>query len=92
MTYREERLQWQPSTEEVRTKIYAGVRRFLAIPSNFRGVGDEAGPTFKLLVPQSAHLFGAIYEQAESLLRALDDLRLEWLPLVAPAKLDIGQT
>uniref|UniRef100_A0ABD2XKY5 Dynein heavy chain, cytoplasmic n=1 Tax=Trichogramma kaykai TaxID=54128 RepID=A0ABD2XKY5_9HYME len=97
LTYRDESLQWRPHLEDVRMKLYTGIRRFLVIPANFRGVGgggneqaDQA--QFPRLVPRSAHLFGAVYREAEILLDALEIFRLKWLPLVAPAKIDIGHT
>ena len=73
-------------------KLYSGVRRFLAIPTNFRGVGEPGDGHFQTLVPRSAHLFGAVYKEAEILLNDLESFRVKWLPLVAPAKIDIGQT
>ncbi|KAJ8675958.1 hypothetical protein QAD02_011744 [Eretmocerus hayati] len=91
LTYRDESLQWRPSLEDIRTKLYSGIRRFLVIPVNFRGVGDQTDSHFDTLVPQSAHLFGAVYKEAEILLEALESLRVKWLPLVAPAKIDIGR-
>ncbi|XP_023246189.1 cytoplasmic dynein 2 heavy chain 1 [Copidosoma floridanum] len=92
LTYRDESLMWRPSLEDIRMKLYSGVRRFLVIPVNFRGVGDEPDEHFRGLVAQSAHMFGAVYGEAEGLLAALDSFRVKWLPLVAPAKIDIGQT
>lgn len=92
LTFREENLMWRPTLEDTRVKLYSGIRRFLAIPTNFRGVGDPEDCHFHTLVPRSAHLFGAVYREAENLLNALECLRVKWLPLVSPAKIDIGQT
>lgn len=92
LTFRDESLQWRPTLEDIRMKLYSGIRRFLAIPMNFRGVGDQVDGHFQTLIPRSAYLFGAVYKEAEILLNALESLRVKWLPLVAPAKIDIGET
>ncbi|XP_011502016.1 PREDICTED: cytoplasmic dynein 2 heavy chain 1 [Ceratosolen solmsi marchali] len=92
LTFRDKSLQWKPSLEDIRTKLYSGIRRFLAIPVNFRGVGDQADGHFQTLIPQSIYLFGGVYKEAEILLSALESFRIKWLSLVAPANVDVGQT
>ncbi|XP_058798637.1 cytoplasmic dynein 2 heavy chain 1 [Phymastichus coffea] len=92
LTFRDENLHWRPTLEDTRMKLYSGIRRFLAIPTNFRGVGNPEDGHFHTLVPRSAYLFGAVYREAENLLNAFECLRVKWLPLVSPAKIDIGQT
>jgi dynein heavy chain 2 len=92
LTFRDKSLQWKPALEDIRTKLYSGIRRFLAIPMNFRGVGDQADGHFQTLVLQSADFFGGVYKEAEILLNALESFRVKWLSLVAPAKINVGQT
>ncbi|XP_043268031.1 cytoplasmic dynein 2 heavy chain 1 [Venturia canescens] len=90
LTFRDNRLQWRPSLEEIRAKLYSGIRRFLAIPTNFRGVGDPADGQFGSLVDRSAYLFGDVYKEAEVVLAAIEEYRLKWIPLAAPAQIDVG--
>ncbi|XP_024946848.1 cytoplasmic dynein 2 heavy chain 1 isoform X2 [Cephus cinctus] len=91
LTFRDGFLQWRPSLEEVRAKVYSGLKRFLAIPTNFRGVGDPADGHFSDLVQRSAYLYGGVYKEAEVGLSAIESVRLKWIPLAAPARIDVGE-
>ncbi|XP_063978818.1 cytoplasmic dynein 2 heavy chain 1 [Diachasmimorpha longicaudata] len=91
LTFREGCLQWRPPLEEIRAKLYSGVRRFLAIPTNFRGVGDPTDGKFGSLVQRSAYLYGGVYKEAEVALSGLEEVRMKWIPLAAPARIDIGE-
>ncbi|XP_017891098.1 cytoplasmic dynein 2 heavy chain 1 isoform X2 [Ceratina calcarata] len=91
LTFRDGSLQWRPSLEEIRAKLYSSVRRSLSIPMNFRGVGDAAEARFGGLIQRSCYLFGGVYKQAEIALSALETLRSKWLYLVAPAKVDAAE-
>ncbi|XP_076748967.1 dynein cytoplasmic heavy chain beethoven [Xylocopa sonorina] len=91
LTFRDGSLQWRPSLEEVRAKLYSSIRRSLSIPMNFRGVGDAAEAHFGGLIQRSCYLFGGVYKQAEIALSALETLRLKWLYLAAPAKIDAAE-
>ncbi|XP_017764042.1 PREDICTED: cytoplasmic dynein 2 heavy chain 1 [Eufriesea mexicana] len=91
LTFRDGSLQWRPSLEEVRAKLYSSIRRSLSIPMNFRGVGDAAEAHFGGLIQRSCYLFGGVYKQAEIALSALETLRTKWLYLAAPAKIDVAE-
>ncbi|XP_051159645.1 cytoplasmic dynein 2 heavy chain 1 [Leptopilina boulardi] len=91
LTFRYGSLQWRPTLEEIRAKIYSGIRRFLAIPTNFRGVGDPSDAEFHTLVQRCAYLYGGVYKEAEMVLSSLEALRCKWIPLAAPAKIDAGE-
>ncbi|CAK9809936.1 Cytoplasmic dynein 2 heavy chain 1 [Anthophora quadrimaculata] len=91
LTFRDGSLQWRPSLEEVRAKLYSSIRRSLSIPMNFRGVGDAAEAHFDSLIQRSCYLFGGVYKQAEIALSALETLRMKWLYLAAPAKIDVAE-
>ncbi|XP_076646917.1 dynein cytoplasmic heavy chain beethoven [Halictus rubicundus] len=91
LTFRDGSLQWRPSLEEIRAKLYSSIRRSLAIPMNFRGVGDAVDARFGDLIQRSGYLFGGVYKQAEISLSALETLRTKWLYLAAPAKIDVAE-
>ena len=38
--FRQQNLQFSPPMEEIRMKYYGQLKRFMAIPLNFRGVSD----------------------------------------------------
>ncbi|XP_076387639.1 dynein cytoplasmic heavy chain beethoven [Megachile rotundata] len=91
LTFRDGCLQWRPPLEEIRAKLYSSIRRSLSIPMNFRGVGDAAEAHFSDLIQRSGYLFGGVYKQAEIALSALETLRMKWLYLAAPAKIDVAE-
>ncbi|XP_050496495.1 cytoplasmic dynein 2 heavy chain 1 [Bombus huntii] len=91
LTFRDGSLQWRPSLEEVRAKLYSSIRRSLSIPMNFRGVGDAAEAHFGALIQRSCYLYGGVYKQAEIALSALETLRTKWLYLAAPATIDAAE-
>ena len=73
---RQGQLQFQPTYEEVRARFYREIRRFIAIPTQFRGVtevGDDVVATGQLIFPlmmqrNSKHFF-TIFEKAEKLFK-----------------------
>ncbi|XP_076621618.1 dynein cytoplasmic heavy chain beethoven [Colletes latitarsis] len=91
LTFRDGSLQWRPPLEEIRAKLYSAIRRSLSIPMNFRGVGDAADAHFGDLIQRNGYLFGGVYKQAEIALSALETLRMKWLHLAAPAKIDVAE-
>lgn len=91
LTFRDGSLQWRPSLEEVRAKLYSSIRRSLSIPMNFRGVGDATEAHFGALIQRSYYLYGGVYKQAEIALFALETLRTKWLYLAAPARIDAAE-
>ena len=42
LIYRQQNLQFRPPIEEIRMKYFSQLKRFLAIPNNFRGVTESS--------------------------------------------------
>ncbi|CAD6239204.1 GSCOCG00008639001-RA-CDS, partial [Cotesia congregata] len=91
LIFRDNKLQWRPSVEEIRAKIYSAIKRFLSIPLNFRGVGNAQDAKFSLIVDKNAYLFGAVYNDAEAAIATLNSVKLKWTPLAEPATADIAE-
>ncbi|XP_018402903.1 PREDICTED: cytoplasmic dynein 2 heavy chain 1 [Cyphomyrmex costatus] len=91
LTFRDGSLQWRPPLEDIRAKLYSGIRRSLSIPVNFRGVGDIADARFGDLVQKNAYLFSGVYKQVEIVLSTLELFRTKWLNLATPANIDVGE-
>ncbi|XP_071561821.1 cytoplasmic dynein 2 heavy chain 1 [Temnothorax nylanderi] len=91
LTFRDGSLQWRPPLEDIRAKLYSGIRRSLSIPVNFRGVGDVADARFGDLVQKNAYLFSGVYKQVEIALSTLELFRTKWLSLATPANIDVGE-
>lgn len=91
LIFRDNKLQWRPTVEEIRAKIYSAIKRFLSIPLNFRGVGNAQDAKFSSIVDKNAYLFGAVYKDAETAIATLNSVKLKWTPLAEPATADIAE-
>ena len=68
ITYRQQKLQFQPPIEEIRMKYYSQLKRFLAIPKNFRGVSESSeNLIFPSIIERNAHRFSHLFSKAEEL-------------------------
>lgn len=50
LVFRQQQLQFKPSLEEIRSKYYSQLRRFVERPLGFRGLSDQSNKLFKLMV------------------------------------------
>lgn len=69
--FRNGRLQLRPPMEEIRARYYQQVKKFLALPMQFRGVSDDATATrgliFSLIAERNSNWFLDVYRGAEDL-------------------------
>jgi dynein heavy chain 2 len=83
--YRQQCLQFLPPIEEIRMKYFSQLKRFLAIPNNFRGVSESIeNSIFPTLVDRNAHRFSHLFQKAEDLFNHLDKVKdrfIEWVAL-----------
>uniref|UniRef100_A0A182NV76 Cytoplasmic dynein 2 heavy chain 1 n=1 Tax=Anopheles dirus TaxID=7168 RepID=A0A182NV76_9DIPT len=91
LIFRQQRIQLRPTLEEIRSKYYAQVRRFIEKPVNFKGLSDQSGALFKIMIDRNYQHFGVIYEKAEIVFRQLLEFRDSWLPFVALGMVDLEQ-
>ena len=82
LVFKQRRLQFEPPLEEIRTNYYNEAKKFIAIPFNFKGVGETA--IFKKIVDRNQDGLSTVYQQAESLFsrlqQPLDDYK-DWVVL-----------
>ncbi|KAH8025377.1 hypothetical protein HPB51_007689 [Rhipicephalus microplus] len=71
LTCRSGQLCFRPPLEEVRSRYYQQVKRFLALPLHFRGVSDdlavEQSLVFSVIVDRNAHQFVDLYRRTQRL-------------------------
>ncbi|XP_023565248.1 cytoplasmic dynein 2 heavy chain 1 [Octodon degus] len=83
LIYKQGRLQFRPPFEEIRAKYYREMKRFISIPSQFRGVGDVGDESiFSIMIDRNASGFLTIYSKAEDLFRRLSAVlhqHKEWI-------------
>ncbi|XP_053681370.1 cytoplasmic dynein 2 heavy chain 1 [Anopheles nili] len=91
LIFRQQRIQFRPSLEEIRSKYYSQVRRFIEKPVNFKGLSDQSGALFKVMIERNYRHFGVLYEKAEIVFRQLLEFRDSWLPFVALGMVDLEQ-
>ena len=90
VVYRHQTLQFRPPIEEIRMKYFSQLKRFLAIPNNFRGVTDVGGETiFPKIVERNSHRFGHLFGKAEELFQRLDKVKDRFAEWVALGSVDV---
>ena len=74
-------------------KYFSQLKRFLAIPNNFKGVtetgGAEAPSIFPIIVERNSHRFGHLFGKAEELFERLDKVKDRFSDWVALGSVDI---
>ena len=93
LVYRSGQLQLKPTTEEIRSRYYREMKKFLSIPINFKGVnlGDSAkdsGSLFPKILETNGTVLAALYQSAEKVFQKLSKITnvvKDWslLPLTA---------
>ncbi|XP_037123246.1 cytoplasmic dynein 2 heavy chain 1 isoform X1 [Syngnathus acus] len=85
LTFKQGRLQFQPPFEEVRARYYREMKRFIAIPNQFKGVSAPGDPViFGAMIDRNAFGFLTIFNKAEDLfsrLQAIQHKYKEWVVL-----------
>ncbi|CAH0388994.1 unnamed protein product [Bemisia tabaci] len=89
VVFRQQKLQFNPSVEEIRAKYYSQLKKFLAIPLNFRGVSDTG--LFQIMVERNAPRFLQAFDTAETLFTKLFGVLDDWLEHVALGSVDLEQ-
>ena len=94
VVYRHQTLQFRPPIEEIRMKYFSQLKRFLAIPNNFRGVTDASetsGSIFPKIVERNSHRFGHLFGKAEELFQRLDKVKDRFAEWVALGSVDVDE-
>ncbi|ETN70298.1 hypothetical protein NECAME_14873 [Necator americanus] len=89
----QQKLQLRPPIEEIRVKYYKEMRKLLSIPEKFKGVieGEQAGKFFSTMLGKNASRFPSIYEKAEELLRAVENVDSQFADWLVLAQIDMEQ-
>lgn len=71
-------------------KYFSQLKRFLAIPSNFRGVSETVDNLiFPAIIDRNAHRFSHLFKKAEDLFSRLDHVKSRFVDWVALGAIDI---
>ncbi|XP_062329494.1 dynein cytoplasmic 2 heavy chain 1 [Osmerus eperlanus] len=85
LTFKQGRLQFRPPYEEVRARYFREMKRFISIPSQFKGVSAQGEELiFGVMIDRNARGFLTIFGKAEELfagLLAVQDKFKEWVVL-----------
>ncbi|KAK6729947.1 hypothetical protein RB195_006787 [Necator americanus] len=89
----QQKLQLRPPIEEIRVKYYKEMRKLLSIPEKFKGVieGEQAGKFFSTMLGKNASRFPSIYEKAEELLKAVENVDSQFADWLVLAQIDMEQ-
>lgn len=91
LTFWHQQLFFRPALEEIRSKFFQQLRKFLAKPEGFRGVSDAGHQLFKIMVERNQHQFLTLYEKADLLFTKLENYKLKWLPLISLGCVEIEE-
>ncbi len=86
--FRQKHLQFRPPFEEIKAKYYREIRRFLSIPSNFKGVTNE-NTIFAAIVQKNSAAFYDLYLKGEELFERLDAAKSQFTDWVAIGAVDV---
>ncbi|XP_047109239.1 cytoplasmic dynein 2 heavy chain 1 [Schistocerca piceifrons] len=90
LIFRQQKLQFQPPMEEIRMKYYGQLKRFLALPNNFRGTAESSeNSIFPVIIQRNARRFGGVFARAEQQFEKLEKVKERWQPWVALGTADI---
>ncbi len=90
LIYRNQTLQFKPPIEDIRMKYFSQLKRFLAIPKNFRGVSESTeNLIFPAIIDRNAHRFSHLFKKAEELFGRLDRVKDRFVDWVAIGSIDI---
>ncbi|KAH7968366.1 hypothetical protein HPB52_007978 [Rhipicephalus sanguineus] len=93
LTCRSGQLCFRPPLEEVRSRYYQQVKRFLALPLHFRGVSDDLAVdqslVFSVIVDRNAHQFVDLYRRTQRLFASVQASAGRFQEWVALSSLDL---
>ncbi|KAL3224475.1 hypothetical protein MRX96_026586 [Rhipicephalus microplus] len=93
LTCRSGQLCFRPPLEEVRSRYYQQVKRFLALPLHFRGVSDdlavEQSLVFSVIVDRNAHQFVDLYRRTQRLFASVQASASRFQEWIALSSLDL---
>lgn len=72
MFFRQQKLQFKPPFEEIKAKYFREMKKFISIPSHFRGVGEGVeNPIFPAMIDRNAEGFVTCYRKGAVLFKRL---------------------
>ncbi|XP_001847712.2 cytoplasmic dynein 2 heavy chain 1 [Culex quinquefasciatus] len=91
LVFRQQQIQFRPTLEEVKSKYYSQLRRFIEKPLGFKGLSEQSSAIFKVMIERNAQHFSVLYERAEIVFRELIEFRDSWTPFIALGMTDMEQ-
>lgn len=88
--FRQQQLQFRPPFEEIRSKYYREIKKFISIPKNFKGMDDNQ-VLFQNIIQNNSYLFQTVYNKAESLFNRLVAVKGQFDDWVTLGCVDIDQ-
>ena len=90
LVFKQKKLSFEPPLEDIKREYFAQLKRFISIPSQFRGVGDN--DMFKSISDRNLEGLSIVFQQAEKLFKKLSDVAEKfssWVVLGAIDDLDV---
>jgi dynein heavy chain 2 len=75
---RRQKIQFRPPIEEIKSKYYREMKKFIGIPNAFKGAGGDASATdliFVAIIDRNASGFLTCYQKAARLFKRLESVQ-----------------
>ncbi|XP_055023019.1 cytoplasmic dynein 2 heavy chain 1 [Boleophthalmus pectinirostris] len=90
LTFKQGRLQFRPPFEEVRSRYFKEMKRFISIPNQFKGVSAQGEELiFSIMIDKNASGFLTIFTKAEDLFRRLQAIQNKFKDWVVLGQVDL---
>ncbi|CAD6190911.1 unnamed protein product [Caenorhabditis auriculariae] len=93
LVFADQRIQLRPALEEIRSKYYKELTKFLRIPEKFRGTQEDEVATrfYGQMIDRSMHLLPTIYEKAEQLMEKIATVDQQFVDWLVVAQVDLEE-
>lgn len=91
IVFRQQQLQFRPTIEEIRSKYFSQLKKFLEKPMSFRGVSDQGSKLFRTMVEKNRERFTILYKAGDNILKKLETVKETWMPWVSLGCVDIEE-
>ncbi|XP_057314672.1 cytoplasmic dynein 2 heavy chain 1-like isoform X2 [Hydractinia symbiolongicarpus] len=90
LAFRQQQLQFRPPFEEIRSKYYREIKKFITVPKNFKGLGENQ-LMFQNIIENNSQLFETVYAKAEVLFNRLATVKDQFRDWVVFGHMDMDK-
>uniref|UniRef100_A0A914XX81 Cytoplasmic dynein 2 heavy chain 1 n=1 Tax=Panagrolaimus superbus TaxID=310955 RepID=A0A914XX81_9BILA len=96
LIFKDQQIQFRPPLEELKTKYYSEVKKFISIPQKFRGIQNTSNKNgnsfFNGIIEENSERFEGIYEQSNQLFEKLTIVFGQFQPWIVLGQINLEDT